>query len=131
MIAFAVFAFLAPHPAEPITPSPTVIDTTAYIGEVVDPADTVWEGRDSGGDDTTFTLHEDGTVAVKYGENSYNDPNDTWQVVNGVLHINIYLDDAHGEARYVGTWNPETSSVDTVMTTTVDDQELTVTLIQQ
>lgn len=131
MIALTGCGFLEPTPTVSPTPTPTVIDTSTYIGEVIDPANTVWQGRDSGGDDTTFTLHDDGTVAVTYGPNSYSDPNDTWWVIGGVLHIEVYLDETNGEAEYVGTWNPETSAIDAVMTTTVSGRKLTVTLVQQ
>lgn len=123
--------FLEPTPLVTPSPTPTIVDTTTYIGEVIDPAETVWAGRDSGGDGTRFRLHNDGTVAVHYSANSYDDPNDTWQVTDGVLHIEVYLDDTNGEAQYVGTWNPETSSIDAVMTTTVSERSLTVTLVQQ
>lgn len=123
--------FLEPTPLVTPTPTPTVVDTSTYIGEVIDPARTVWTGRDSGGDDTTFTLHDDGTLAVRYGANRYNDPNDTWSVVDGVLHLQVYLDETNGEAEYVGTWNPETSSIQAVMTTTVSKRTLTVELTQQ
>lgn len=113
------------------TPTPTIIDTTTYIGEIIDPVSTVWKGRDSGGDDTTFTLEDDGTVVVRYGHNRYDDPNDTWRVVDGVLHVEIFLDDVNGQAEYLGTWNPETSSIDAVMTTTLSARTLTVVLVQQ
>ncbi len=122
---------MEPIPVETPTPTPTIIDTTTHIGNVIDPAGTVWFGRDSGGDDTTLILHDDGTVAVQYGTGSYDDPNDTWHVIDGVLHLEVYLDDINGEAEYVGTWNPETSSIDTVISTTVSDRKLTLTLVQQ
>ena len=123
----------AAEPAPVATPTPTqpAIDTTTYIGQVIDPVGTQWAGRDSGGDDTTFTLHGDGTVAVKYGTKNYDDPNDTWRVVNGELHLRVFLNDANGEAEYVGTWKAETSSIDAVMKTTVSGRNLTVTLVQQ
>lgn len=130
-LALTGCGFLEPTPLVTPTPTPIVTDTTTYIGEVIDPANTVWEGRDSAGDDTTFTLHDDGTVAVEYSANSYDDPNDTWRVSDGVLHLVIHLDDTHGHAEYVGTWNPETSTIDTVMTTTVSQKNLTVTLTQK
>lgn len=130
-IALTGCGVVEPAPVVTPTPSQAPIDTTTYIGEVVDPAGTQWVGRDSGGDDTTFTLHDDGTLAVKYGAKEYDDPNDTWQVVNGVLHLHVFLDETNGEAEYVGTWNAETSSIDAVMTTTVSGRTLTVTLVQQ
>lgn len=123
----------APEPIPVVTPTPTqtAIDMSTYIGKVIDPAGTQWRGHDSGGDDTTFTLHEDGTLAVKYGAKAYDDPNDTWKVIDGVLHLHVFLDEANGEAEYVGTWNAETSSIDAVMTTTVSVRSLTITLVQQ
>ncbi len=132
-LALAGCSVMAPRPmVTPTTPpTPTNVDTTTYIGEVIDPLATVWTGRDSGGDDTTLTLHDDGTVAVQYGQNPYDDPNDTWRVTGGVLHVEVYLDDANGIAEYVGTWNPETSSIDAAITTTVSNRDLTVTLVQQ
>lgn len=133
MLALTGCGFMEPTPTVAPTPTPTAtpIDTTTYIGEVIDPANTVWSGRDSAGDDTTFTLHEDGTVATQYGANSYDDPNDTWTVSNGILHIVIHIDDTHGNAEYTGTWNAATSTIDTVMTTTVSKRSLNVTLVQQ
>lgn len=130
-IALSGCTLLAPTPE--VTPSPTVtaVDTTKYIGGEIDPADTVWSGKDSGGDDTTLTLHSDGTVAVSYGSNSYDYPGDTWSVTDGVLHVEVYLDETNGLAEYVGTWNAETSAIDAVMRTTRTAKELTVTLTQK
>lgn len=117
------------------TPSPTptqaTVDTTRYIGGEIDPADTIWSGTDSGGDPTTITLHADGTVAIRYGENAYDYPGDTWRVRDGVLRMEVYLDETNGLAEYVGTWNPATSAIDAVMRTTRTAKELTVTLTQQ
>ena len=130
-IVLAGCSVLEPTPAVTPSPTPTIIDTTTLIGETIDPVETVWAGRDSGGDDTIFTLHNDGTVAVTYGTNSYDDPNDTWQVAGGVLHVDVYLDDANGHAEYTGIWNPETSVIDATMTTTVSNRNLTLTMVQQ
>ena len=75
------------------TPPPTVVvDTSKYIGGLIEPAGTVWTGTDSGGDSTTFTLHSNGTVAVSYGTNNYDYPGDTWRVDSGVLKIEVFLD---------------------------------------
>ncbi|MBX3091564.1 MAG: hypothetical protein KF801_03540 [Cryobacterium sp.] len=126
---------LEPTPVPTLTttasPSPTAIDTTKYIGGVIDPSNSVWFGKDSGGDATTLTLHADGTVAVTYGSNAYDYPGDTWSVVDGILHVEVYLDATNGSAEYVGTWNPKKSVVDAVLTTTLSDKKLTVTLTQQ
>lgn len=122
---------MEPTPVSTPTPTQTPIDTATYIGKVIDPVGTVWIGRDSGGDDTIFTLHEDGTLAVTYGSKAYDDPNDRWQVVDGVLQLHVFLDDTNGEAEYVGIWNAETSSLETAMTTTVSGRSLTLTLVQQ
>src|SRR5690606_33345123 len=64
-IALAGCGVLEPTPVVTPTATQAPIDMTTYIGEIVDPAGTQWVGRDSGGDDTTFTLHDDGTLAVK------------------------------------------------------------------
>ncbi|MEO7349989.1 MAG: hypothetical protein ABIW32_09070 [Terrimesophilobacter sp.] len=130
-LALAGCAVEDPAPVGTPTPTQAAIDTTSYIGEVIDPTGTRWAGRDSGGDETTFILHDGGTLAVKYGAKSYDDPNDTWQVVDGVLYLRVFLDDVNGEAEYVGTWNAETSTIDTVMTTSVSGRHLTVALVQQ
>ena len=106
------------------------IDTSKYIGEQIDPANTVWTGTDSGGDLTTFTLHDDGTVAVSYSGTSYDYPGDTWRVEGGVLKVEVYLDDTNGLAEYVATYNPDTKALDTTMRTTKTAKELTVTLAQ-
>lgn len=124
-------SILEPTPLATPSPTPTVIDTTTYIGETVDPANTTWVGHDSGGDDTRITLHDNGTVAISYGANTYDDPNDTWKVIDGVLHIDVYLDETEGHAKYTGTWNSETTALDTVIVTTVSNRTLTVTLTQQ
>lgn len=123
--------FLEPTPAATPSPTPTIVDTTKYIGGEIDPAGTVWEGKDSGGDETTMTLHEDGTVAVSYGANAYDYPGDTWNVDDEVLHVEVYLNNTHGFAEYVGAWNPETSAIDVTMRTTKTAKQLTVTLSQQ
>ncbi len=123
--------FLEPTPVVTPSPTPTVVDTTKYIGGVIDPVDTVWSGKDSGGDETTFTLHADGTVAVGYGANAYDYPGDTWWVASAILHVEVYLDETNGLAEYVGTWNSETNAIDAVMRTTKTAKELTVTLTQQ
>lgn len=130
-IALSGCGVMAPNAIITPSPTPTLVDKSTYIGETIDPAGTVWTGHDSGGDDTTFTLHGDNTVAVKYAANSYDDPNDTWSVKAGVLHIEVYLDATNGEADYVGTWNPATSAIDAVMTTSLTARNLTVTLTKQ
>lgn len=125
-------SFLEPVPTETPTPSPTVvIDTTRYIGTIIEPAGTVWSGTDTGGDLTTFTLHDDGTVAVGYGDQNYDYPGDTWRVEQGVLKVEVYLNETEGLAEYVGTYDPETQTIDTVMRTTRTAKELTLTLTQQ
>lgn len=123
--------FLEPVPTSTPSPSASAIDTTKYLGGVIDPADTTWSGKDSGGDQTTITLHADGTVAISYGANSYDYPGDTWSVRDGILHVEVYLDEINGSALYTGTWNPETSTLDTVMITTRTAKTLDVTLAQQ
>lgn len=130
-LALGGCAFLEPTPAP--TPSETlpVIDTTKYIGGEIDPIDTTWSGTDSGGDLTTITLHADGTLGIRFGENSYDYPGDTWRVRDGILRMEVYLDETHGLAQYVGTWDPATQAIDTVMRTTKTAKQLTVTLTQQ
>ena len=129
--AVAGCSFLTPGPTQTPSPSPTAVDTTKYIGGEIDPVDTVWSGKDSGGDLTTLTLHGDGTLAVSYGTNSYDYPGDTWYVADGVLHAEVFLDETNGLAEYVATWNPVTSALDAVMRTTRTAKQLTVNLIQQ
>lgn len=135
VIALSGCSFLQPTPTVTAvtssSPSPSVIDTTKYIGGQIVPAGTTWTGKDSGGDVTTVTLHADGTVAISYGESSYDNPHDTWRVADGVLHIEVYLDETNGNAEYVGTWNQKTSAIDAVMRTTRTARELTVTLTQK
>lgn|GEM_PF-3724444 len=123
--------FLEPTPLETPSPTPTVVDTTKFIGGVVDPSDTVWSGRDSGGDDTTLTLRSDGTVAVTYGDSGYDYPGDTWHVRAEVLYVEVYLNEVHGTAYYVGSWNPETVAIDAVLRTSKTAKQLTLTLTQE
>ncbi len=130
-IALSGCTLLAPAPDVTPSPTATAVDTTKYIGGVIDPAGTVWSGKDSGGDVTTLTLHRDGTVAVSYGSNAYDYPGDTWSVTDGVLHVEVYLDKTNGVAQYVGTWNAGTSAIDAVMRTTKTAKELTVTLTRK
>ena len=120
-----------PEITETPSPTPTAVDTTKYIGGVVDPANTTWSGTDSGGDLTTITLHADSTAAVSYGANSYDYPGDTWRVVAGILRVEVFLDDTNGLAEYVGTWDPVRETIVAVMRTTKTARELTVTLTQQ
>lgn len=121
----------ASSPLTSVSPSPTAVDTTKYIGGLIDPDGTVWSGKDSGGDVTTLTLHSDGTVAVSYGDNAYDDPNDVWRVTDGVLYLTVHIDEQNGDAHYVGTWDPTKSVLDAVMRTTRTALELTVTLTQK
>ncbi len=120
------------EPTQVTTPSPTetIVDPSTLIGGLIDPAGTTWTGRDTGGDDNKFTLNPDGTVSVSYGTNSYSYPGDTWKVQGGILRMEIYLDETNGLAEYVGTWDPETSTLNTVMRTTKTAKELTVALSQ-
>jgi hypothetical protein len=122
--------FLEPVPASTPSPSATVVDTSRYIGGVIDPAGTTWAGKDSGGDETTITLHADGTVAISYGANSYDYPGDTWRVSDGVLHVEVYLDEVNGSAEYTGVWNAKTSALDTTLITTRTAKKLDLTLTQ-
>lgn len=131
-VLLAGCGILEPTPLPSPSPSPSIqIDTSRYIGGVIDPAGTVWTGKDSGGDQTTLTLHPDGTVAVSYGENSYDYPGDTWWVIGEVLRVEIYLSEADGLAEYVGTWNPDTEAIDAVLRTTRSAKELTVQLTRE
>ena len=100
IIALGGCSAFAPAPVPTTAPSSTstVVDTSKYIGGVIDPADTVWTGKDSGGDTTVMTLHADGTLAVTYGDNSYDYAGDTWYVSEGVLHAEIFLDATNGLA---------------------------------
>lgn len=122
---------LEPTPTTAPSPTRTVVDTTRFIGGEIDPAGTTWSGTDSGGDLTTITLRADSTVAVSYGENSYDYPGDTWSVVAGLLRIEVYLDESNGLAEYVGTWDPASKTISAVMRTTKTAKELTVVLTQQ
>ena len=128
-------SFLEPMPASsPLTslsPTPPSVDTSKYIGGVINPDGTVWTGRDSGGDLTTLTLHADGTVAVSYGDNAYDDPNDVWRVTDGILYLTVHIDEDNGDAHYVATWDPAKSVLNAVLRTTRTALELTVTLTQK
>ncbi len=128
-------SFLEPVPASsPLTsvsPTPSPVDTSKYIGGLIDPDGTVWSGKDSGGDLTTLTLHAGGTVAVSYGDNAYDDPNDVWKVTDGILYLTVHIDEANGDAHYVATWDPEKSVLNAVLRTTRTALELTVTLTQK
>ncbi|HEU4850373.1 MAG TPA: hypothetical protein VFS93_08185 [Terrimesophilobacter sp.] len=130
-LALGGCGILEPTPTPTPTETQAVIDTTKYIGGEIDPADTIWSGTDSGGDLTTITLHADGTLAIGYGENTYDYLGDTWRVRDGILRMEVYLDETNGLAQYVGTWNSETRAIDTVMRTTKTAKQLTVTLTQQ
>ena len=122
---------LEPTPTRTPSPAPTAVDTSRFIGGEVDPVATTWSGTDSGGDLTTITLHPDSTLAVSYGANSYDYPGDTWEVIAGVLHLEVYLDEANGLAEYVGTWDPVSRTITTAIRTTKSAKELTVVLRQQ
>jgi hypothetical protein len=122
---------LEPTPTPTPTATQPIVDTTRYIGGQIDPADTTWTGTDSGGDLTTITLHADGTVAISYGENSYDYPGDTWRVRDGILRMEVYLDETNGLAEYLGTWDPVSRTITAVMRTTKSAKELTVVLRQQ
>lgn len=130
-LALGGCGFLEPTPSPTPTETAIVVDTTKYLGGEVDPVGTTWSGVDSGGDLTTITFHEDGTVAIGYGENSYDYPGDTWWVRDGILRMEVYLDEEHGLAEYVGTWDPEERTIDAVLRTTRTAKQLTVTLAQQ
>ncbi|MBX3116149.1 MAG: hypothetical protein KF808_02255 [Cryobacterium sp.] len=129
-LGLASCSFLEPTPVKTPSPTESIVDPSTLIGGVIDPAGTTWIGRDSGGDDNSFTLNPDGTVSVAYGTNSYSYPGDTWYVRDGILRMEIYLDETNGLAEYVGTWDAETATLNTVMRTTKTAKELTVALTQ-
>lgn len=132
LLVVGACTFLAPKsvPMPTPTPTPTQIDPGALIGGVINPAGTIWTGKDSGGDQSTFVLKQDGSVAVTYASNGYVSPGDKWSVQNGELHMSIYLDEANGTAEYLGTWDPATKTLNTTMKTSKTGKELTVTLTQ-
>jgi len=134
VIAAALFAGLAlsacASPSPTPNPTQTVVDTTKWIGGVVDPAGTTWSGMDSAGDATTFVLDDDGSVDVTYGSNSFDEPTDTWSVIDGVLALDIHIDAVAGRLEYSGTFDPATSTIAATGTSTISAKTVTVTLSQ-
>lgn len=112
------------------SPSPTPVDTSKWIGGVVDPAGTTWTGTDSAGDATTFLLDEDGSVDVTYGAGSFDEPTDSWSVTDGVLALDIHIDAANGRIEYSCSYDPAAQSIAATGTTTVSKKTVTVALTQ-
>jgi hypothetical protein len=112
------------------SPTPTPVDTTTWIGGVIDPEGTTWTGIDSAGDATTFVLGDDGTVDVTFGANSFDEPGDRWSVTDGVLTMDIHLDATHGRILYSGSYDPAATTLTATGTTTVSAKSVTVTLTQ-
>lgn len=111
--------------------SPTPIDKGGYIGQEIDPVGTSWSGTDSGGDLTSFTLHEDHTVAVGYGTEAFDEPGDTWTVVNGTLELHVFIDPANGMLDYTGRYDPAAEVIAATATTSLTAKTLTVTLARK
>ncbi|CAN5153241.1 hypothetical protein BH09ACT3_BH09ACT3_16700 [soil metagenome] len=125
-LALSACASAAPDP----TPTPTAIDTTKWIGGVVDPIGTRWTGTDSAGDATTFVLAGDGSVDVTYGENSFDEPTDSWSVTDGVLALDIHIDAVAGRLHYSGRYDPTAKTIAATGTSTISKRTITVTLTQ-
>lgn len=76
--------------------------TTGGTTDTVDISDTYWSGTDSVGDFTRFLFQSDGTVAVTYNENEYDDPTDTWSIDGTAVTVTVFLDAERGNAIYTG-----------------------------
>lgn len=112
------------------TPTPTVVDKTTWIGEVIDPVGTTWTGTDSAGDLTRFVLQKDSGVAVTYGTNSFDEAGDTWKVTGGVLSLDIHINATDGSLDYTGQYDPAAKTIAATGTTTLSKKTVTVTLTQ-
>ena len=93
-------------PAPVVDPAPTTEATTAPEEStgIEDFYESLWIGDDSTGLTTSFQFHEDGTLAVGFGDEAYDDPGDTWTLADdGSLEMIVYLDETNGSVVYQGT----------------------------
>lgn len=63
---------------------------------------TSWSGVDSDGDATTFGFEADGTVALTFKGEAFDDASDTWSQSGNAVTVNIYFNDTIGTAVYTG-----------------------------
>lgn len=89
---------------------------------------TSWHGIDSAGDQTSFTLEPDHTVAVSFNDAKWHDPRDTWRLESGILTVTVHIDAEHGELVYRGDYVASASTVEATATSTISGRTLTVTL---
>lgn len=68
----------------------------------VDLTGTTWSGVDSDGDATSFEFQSDGTVAVTFEGEAFDDDSDTWSQSGNAVTVNVYFNDTIGTAVYTG-----------------------------
>lgn len=112
--------------ASPAPPSSTPLAPQALAEQPL--LDSRWTGVDSAGDTTAFTLQSDHTVGVTYNGQSWDDPNDTWSLEDGVLTITVHIDPTHGQLRYTAPYTEGSETLDATATATVSGRTLTVSL---
>jgi hypothetical protein len=119
------------HSASSPSPRPTPVDKSAYLGHELNPVDTTWAGTDSGGDLTSFTLHDDHTLAVSYATHVFDYPGDTWAVNDGVLTLHVFINHSDGTLDYTGQYDPATKTIAATATTSLTAKAITVTLSEK
>jgi hypothetical protein len=73
----------------------------------VDLTGTTWSGVDSDGDATTFEFEADGTVALTFNGEAFDDASDTWSQSGNAVTVNVYFNDTIGTAVYTGNISGE------------------------
>src|ERR1700712_284895 len=101
---------------------------TTAAAPLVDLVGTTWSGTDSTGDATAFTFAAGAALTTTFGSHSYHDPHDTWSVTNGILTIDVYLDQKAGVAVYTGRFDPATQEIIAKAVTSVSRSRWTVDL---
>ncbi len=91
----------------------------------VDVTGTSWSGTDSAGDFTILEFQADGTVAVTYNDNAYDDAGDTWSQNGSTVTAVIFIDSDRGNATYTGNVSGTTLDMSAV---TENAETWTVTL---
>lgn len=124
-------------PAPVVDPAPSTEATTAPETEtstdVEDFHESLWIGEDSTGLTTSFQFHADGTLAVGFGDEAYDDPGDTWTLADdGSLEMIVYLDETNGSVVYLGTISNFSDDIDLngVVSGTGETFTLSITRLQ-
>jgi hypothetical protein len=118
----AAFALSSCFGTQNPAPTPTPTGSGAELSA------TIWAGTDSEGDDWTYTFHDDGTVAVTFNDEVYDDIRDVWTVSGTEIVISVNGGDQFGEIIHTGEYTGLEEPMDLNVRTTVGEQAWTITI---